>query len=204
MKEPYFKYNLQYFPYVSITAVIVYMLLPKILAVILCTLFICFISFAYRYSGKYENIQYYTKYFSEDLLQKTAEANQKLVELAWIILGILIPCLIFSKHIAIFSWLMLFLSNYVKYVDKNQFTTNYIDGDKSYEGMMVYFLFSIFFGMIFSINIAKEFTFISIVIGSIAASSIYSYSNLIALKTGFKASNSFSIPFISGLALSVS
>lgn len=204
MKEPYFKYNLQYFPYVSISAVIVYMLLPKILAVFLCSLFVCFITFAYRYSAKYENIQYYTKYFSEDFLQKTAEANQKLVELSWITLGILIPCLIFSKHIAIFSWLLLFLSNYVKYVDKNEFTIHYIDGDKSYEGMIVYLLFSIFFGMLFYINIAKEFTFISIVIGSIAASSIYSFSDLIALKTGFKVSNSFSIPFISGLALSLS
>lgn len=136
------------------------------------------------------------KFFTNIMREDEISGNFKLSGVSYMFLGFLISCLLFSKGVAISSFLVLIVSDTVAALVGKKIGTPTENG-KSIEGSAAFAVSAMLIGMLSYTFHAYNTSFSSIIVASLITTAVEYYSNKI------KINDNLSIPVTYGLVLTV-
>lgn len=176
---------------------LIYYFLPKYIAVILSFLAMILVLCIDIYRHDNKIIQRCVDIFLSNFIRDSEKTSKKLSGSGWMFIGIFLSCLLYSKKVAIFSWLVLFVSDSLAALVGTYYGRNKIFKDKTLEGSIAFFISVLVMGLSYDLIFGSSFTFIEIVLAGLVGTFVELYSK------DYGYDDNFTIPIIVGLVLSV-
>ena len=136
------------------------------------------------------------KFFAEIMRQEEKNGNFKLSGVSYMFLGLFISCVLFSKGLAIASFLILIISDSLAALIGKRFGIPLKNG-KSFEGSAAFCISAILIGIFTYTLVPYKSGFLVIIIASIATSLVEYHTNKI------KINDNLTIPLCYGIVVSV-
>ncbi len=176
---------------------VIYFFLPKYIAVPLISSVAIFVVYIDIYRHKNQFIQHWVNFFLGKIMRAQEMQTKKLASCSWMFLGLAISCILFSKNVAIFSWIILFISDSAAALVGAKYGTNYLVDSKTLEGSFTFFIVTIILGMFIYLILPSSFSFVGLVICAILTTYTELYSK------HFDIDDNIAIPVVAGLCLSI-
>ncbi len=167
---------------------IIYYFIPKSYAVAIISLVALFVVYVdtYRHSNSF--IQRWTLFFLKNIMRKDELETKKLGGSSWMFLGMAVSCILFSKIIVIFSWVVLCLCDSAAAIVGTAIGNTEIIKGKTFEGSLTFFVLTFILGIVYHTIFLNSFTFYGLLFASLGAT----YAELYSKKYGLD--DNFTIP----------
>lgn len=197
MNKESFELKRKIFHIIGLIIPVIYYFNSKLVASILLTLLTAFVITTDIFRHKNSKIQYIINNFLGFLMRKSESDSQKLTGSSWMALGILISCILYDKYITILAWVILFVCDALAAIVGSRIGKNEIIPGKSYEGSAVFFMSSLFIGILYYQTIYAGFTFKGLILASFFSCLAEIYSKK------YNVDDNLLIPIIAGFFLSI-
>lgn len=197
MNNLHFELSRKTFHIMGLLCPLIYVFMPKSIAITLTTLAAAFVVYVdiYRHSNSF--IGHWVRFFLGNIMRQEEISTKKLASCSWMFLGIAISCIFFTKNIAIFSWIILFVCDSAAAIVGSKYGSNFIVDKKTVEGSFAFFILTIILGMFFYFFFPSSFSFLGLVLAAGATT----YAELYSKHYGID--DNISIPLVAGFCLSL-
>lgn len=176
---------------------VIYFFISKYIAAPLMIFAAAFVVYIDINRHKNQLIQYWVNYFLGNIMRTEESRTRKLASCSWMFLGLAISCILFPKNIAIFSWVILFISDSAAALVGTKYGRTFILDKKTFEGSLTFFIITIILGMFIYLLLPASFSFFGLVVCAI----LTTYTELYSKYYGID--DNISIPLVAGLCLSI-
>lgn len=192
-----FELNRKTFHILGLLAPLVYYFIPKILAVIIIIILAASVLYIDLYRHTNLIIQQWVHYFLGNIMRQEELSTNKLASCSWMFIGLALTCVVLRKEVTMFVWIVLFVCDSLAAIVGSKYGRNIIIDNKTLEGSVAFFLSMMILGMLYYLAIPGSFTFVSLLLASVATA----YTELYSKKYGID--DNISIPIVAGICLSL-
>ena len=172
----------------------IYLFLSKVSMCIFMTFITVLVYYIDTYKHQNERIKAFVeKYFARLLREQEKEQGVLRSGASYMFAGLLLSCLLFSKGLAINSWLVLIVSDSVAAIVGMKFGTRQIYHDKTFEGTGAFFLSAVLVSVM-SYFWVPHYTGFAVIVISCLITSFVEF-----LSTDLQVNDNFAIPLTYGV-----